>query len=95
MVEGKKAQDDAASISSLKPFRLVKFFSYTGFAVFLLFTLVLSWIISNHAKKVLLERSEAYAFVVAASAAPEKGGSNTARPWPATTIPLSVPPAPC
>lgn len=65
MVEGKKTQDDAASIASLKPFRLVKFFSYTGFAVFLLFTLVLSWVISNHAKKVLLERSEAYAFVVA------------------------------
>ena len=65
MVERKKPQDDAASIASLKPFRLVKFFSYSGLAVFLLFTLVLSWIISNHAKKVLLERSEAYAFVVA------------------------------
>jgi two-component system, NtrC family, sensor histidine kinase HydH len=65
MVEGKKTEDDAARIASLKPFRLVKFFSYSGIAVFLLFTLVLSWIISNHAKKVLLERSEAYAFVVA------------------------------
>src|SRR3989339_459891 len=66
MVERKKkTQDDAANLASLKPFRLVKFFSYSGLAVFLLFTLVLSWIISNHAKKVLLERSEAYAFVVA------------------------------
>lgn len=65
MVEKKKPQDDAAKIASLKPFRLVKFFSYSGLAVFLLFTLGLSWIISNHAKKVLLERSEAYAFVVA------------------------------
>ena len=61
----KKTQDEAASLASLKPFRLIKFFSYSGLAVFLLFTLVLSWIISNHAKKVLLERSEAYAFVVA------------------------------
>ena len=65
MVERKKTEDDAARIANLKPFRLVKFFSYSGLAVFLLFTLVLSWIISNHAKKVLLERSEAYAFVVA------------------------------
>jgi len=65
MVERKKAEADAASIASLKPFRLVKFFSYSGLAVFLLFTLGLSWIISNHAKKVLLERSEAYALVVA------------------------------
>ncbi len=65
MIERKKTEDDAARIASLKPFRLVKFFSYSGLAVFLLFTLVLSWIISNHAKKVLLERSEAYAFVVA------------------------------
>jgi len=66
MVERKKmTQDDGANLASLKPFRLVKFFSYSGLAVFLLFTLILSWIISNHAKKVLLERSEAYAFVVA------------------------------
>ena len=65
MVKEKKLEDDAVSLASLKPFRLVKFFSYSGLAVFLLFTLVLSWIISNHAKKVLLERSEAYAFVVA------------------------------
>jgi len=48
----------------MKPFQLVKYFSFSGLVVFLLFTLVLSWIISNHAKKVLLERSEAYALVV-------------------------------
>jgi len=48
-----------------KPFRLVKFFSFTGLVVVLIFTFVLSWIISNHAKKVLLNRSEAYALVVA------------------------------
>jgi len=65
MAERKKNEMDPATLASLKPFRLVKFFSYSGLAVFLLFTLVLSWVISNHAKKVLLERSEAYAFVVA------------------------------
>ncbi len=54
-----------SSVTSMKPFRLVKYFSYSGLIVFMLFTLVLSWIISNHAKKVLLERSEAYAIVVA------------------------------
>ncbi|MFZ5776487.1 MAG: two-component system sensor histidine kinase NtrB [Thermodesulfobacteriota bacterium] len=52
-------------LASLKPFRLMKFFTFSGLAVFLIFTLVLSWVISNHAKKVLLERSEAYALVVA------------------------------
>lgn len=65
MTKRKKMEDDATSLANLKPFRLVKFFSYSGLTVFLLFTLGLSWIISNHAKKVLLERSEAYALVVA------------------------------
>ncbi|MEJ2032292.1 MAG: ATP-binding protein [Deltaproteobacteria bacterium] len=55
----------AADLTGLKPFRLVKFFSFTGLAVFLVFTLVLSWVISNHAKQVLLERSEGYALVFA------------------------------
>jgi len=50
---------------SLKPFRLVKFFSFTSLAVILLTTLALSWVISNYTKKVLLERSEAYALVFA------------------------------
>ncbi len=57
---------ESDSINTIqKPFRLVKFFSFTGLLVILVFTLVLSWIISNHAKKVLLNRSEAYALVVA------------------------------
>jgi two-component system, NtrC family, sensor histidine kinase HydH len=55
----------AADLAALKPFRLVKFFSFSGLAVFLVFTLVLSWVISNHAKQVLLERSEGYALVFA------------------------------
>lgn len=56
---------DTANLPSFRPFRLVKFFSFTGLAVFLIFTLALSWLITNHAKRVLLERSEAYSLVVA------------------------------
>jgi two-component system, NtrC family, sensor histidine kinase HydH len=58
-------EQTAADLASLKPFRLVKFFSFSGLTVFLVFTLVLSWVISNHAKQVLLERSEGYALVFA------------------------------
>lgn len=50
---------------NLKPFRLVKFFSFTSLAVILVSTLILSWVISNYTKDVLLERSEAYAQVFA------------------------------
>lgn len=52
-------------IASLKPFRLVKFFSFTALAMILASTLVLSWVISNDAKDVLLKRSEAYIFLLA------------------------------
>lgn len=55
---------DQAKLAALKPFRLVKFFSITSLTVFLVFTMALSWLISNHARQVLLERSEAYALVV-------------------------------
>ena len=50
---------------NLKPFRLVKFFSFTSLTVILVSTLILSWVISNYTKNVLLERSEAYAQVFA------------------------------
>jgi len=59
---GSEALEDLAS---LKPFRLVKYFSFTSLAVVLASALVLSWAISNNAKKVLLERSEAYMFLFA------------------------------
>ncbi len=54
-----------SDLASLKPFRLVKFFSFTGLGVVLVTTLVLSWVISNYAQKVLLERSEGYALILA------------------------------
>jgi two-component system sensor histidine kinase HydH len=56
---------DSQDLSSLKPFRLVKFFSYTGLIVFLIFSFILVWLISNHTKKMLIERSEGYALVLA------------------------------
>ncbi len=56
---------DIGAINSLKPFRLVKFFSFSSLAVILITTLALSWVISNYTKRVLLERSEAYALVFA------------------------------
>lgn len=64
MVERPGQNVQGAELAASKPFRLVKFFSFTSLAVFLVFTLVLAWLISNHAKRVLLERSEAYALVV-------------------------------
>ena len=51
--------------ATIKPFRLVKFFSFSGLVVFLLFTVALSLIIANNTKNVLLEHSEEYAQVFA------------------------------
>lgn len=58
-------QSETVDSANVKPFQLVKFFSFTGLAVFLIFTIALSLILSNYAKKFLLQRSEAYAFVLA------------------------------
>jgi signal transduction histidine kinase len=54
-----------AKIAVPRPFRLVKFFSFTGLGLVLITTLVLSWVISNYAKKVMLERSESYSLLLA------------------------------
>ncbi|GAB4332262.1 MAG: ATP-binding protein [Desulfobulbaceae bacterium] len=45
---------------AIPPFKLVKYFSFTSLAVILVASIILSLIISNNAKKVLLERSESY-----------------------------------
>lgn len=58
----KKVVED---IVNLKPFRLVKFFSFTSLAVILITSIALSLIISNYTKDVVLERNEAYLFVLA------------------------------
>ncbi len=46
--------------TGIQPFKLVKYFSFTSLAVILIASFALSWVISNNAKEVLLERSEAY-----------------------------------
>ena len=51
--------------SEQKPFELVKFFSFSALAVFLVFTIILVWLISDNTRKMLLQRSEAYALVLA------------------------------
>lgn len=53
------------SSESIKPFRLVKFFSLTSLAVILIPTLLLSIFISQRAKNELLNKSEQYALLVA------------------------------
>jgi two-component system, NtrC family, sensor histidine kinase HydH len=54
-----------SQIDSLRPLRLVKFFSFTGLGLMLITTMVLSWVISNYAKKAMLERSESYSQLLA------------------------------
>ncbi|MEA3546168.1 MAG: ATP-binding protein [Thermodesulfobacteriota bacterium] len=58
-------ENDASALATLKPFRLVKFFSFTSLVVILISTLTLAIMISSRAKNVLLYRSEAYALVFA------------------------------
>jgi len=50
---------------SVQPFRLVKYFSLTGFVVILVFTLLLSILIAHQAKTLVLKKSEDYAHVLA------------------------------
>jgi len=54
-----------SKIQSTRPFRLVKFFSFAGLGLILITTMVLSWVISNYAKKVMLDRSESYSLLLA------------------------------
>jgi len=51
--------------AGLKPFTLVKYFSFSALGVILIFTLFLSWIISNHARSVMLKQSEDYSLLLA------------------------------
>lgn len=60
-----KTHSHKFTIDSPRPFRLVKFFSFTGLGLVLITTMVLSWVISNYAKKVMLERSESYSLLLA------------------------------
>jgi signal transduction histidine kinase len=56
---------DADPGSGLGSFKLVKYFSFSSLGVFLLFTLILSWLISDNARKVMLEQNEEYSLLLA------------------------------
>ena len=51
--------------AGLQPFTLVKYFSFSALGVFLIVTLFLSWVISNHARDVMLKQSEDYSLLLA------------------------------
>ncbi|NOR25301.1 MAG: two-component sensor histidine kinase [Desulforhopalus sp.] len=51
--------------AGLESFKLVKYFSFSSFAAILVFTLLLSWIISNNARKIMLEQNEEYSLLLA------------------------------
>ncbi|MFH1137589.1 MAG: ATP-binding protein [Pseudomonadota bacterium] len=49
----------------IRPFRLVKYFSFTGFMVILVFTMALTLLISSQAKNLTLKKSDDYAMLLA------------------------------
>jgi len=51
--------------AGLQPFKLVKYFSFSSLGVILIFTLFLSWAISNNARTIMLEQSEEYSVTFA------------------------------
>ncbi len=52
-------------LAGLEPFKLVEYFSFSSLAVILVFTLLLSWLISENARKVMLEQNEEYSLLLA------------------------------
>lgn len=51
--------------AGLRPFKLVKYFSFSSLVVILIFTLFLSWIISDNARKVMMDQNEEYSLLLA------------------------------
>jgi two-component system, NtrC family, sensor histidine kinase HydH len=51
--------------AGLQSFTLVKYFSFFALGAILIFTMALSWIISNHARDVMLKQSEEYSLLLA------------------------------
>ena len=51
--------------AGLQSFTLVKYFSFSALGAILIFTMILSWIISNNAKVVMLKQSEDYSLLLA------------------------------
>ncbi|WP_163337954.1 nitrogen regulation protein NR(II) [Desulfopila sp. IMCC35008] len=65
MIESEKEKQAKENDGGLQPFKLVKYFTFSSLAVMLVFALLLSWIISNNARKVMLNQSEEYSLVLA------------------------------
>ena len=71
MTKGDETDPVLASIrkekleAGLESFKLVKYFSFSSLAAILVFTLLLSWIISNNARKIMLEQNEEYSLLLA------------------------------
>jgi signal transduction histidine kinase len=61
----RKSGDSHLDDFGQQPFKLVKYFTFSSLAVILFFALFLSWIISNNARKVMLNQSEEYSLVLA------------------------------
>lgn len=51
--------------AGLQPFLLVKYFSFSSLGITLIFTLFLSWMISNHARNIMLEQGKEYSYMLA------------------------------
>ncbi|PHR30511.1 MAG: two-component sensor histidine kinase [Desulfotalea sp.] len=60
--EQKNTDDPGSGLGS---FKLVKYFSFSSLGVFLIFTLLLSWLISDNARKVMLQQNEEYSLLLA------------------------------
>ena len=56
---------DQKDIAQIKPFKLVKYFTFTSLVVILLGSLVLSMVIARRAETVMLKKSEDYALLMA------------------------------
>lgn len=56
---------DSNDIDRIKPFKLVKYFTFTSLVVILVGSLALSMVIANRAETVLLKKSEDYALLMA------------------------------
>lgn len=56
---------DSTDIERVKPFKLVKFFTFTSLIVILLGSLALSMVIAHRAETVLIKKSEDYALLMA------------------------------
>jgi two-component system sensor histidine kinase HydH len=59
------AEPPSGMAAGIEPFKLVKYFSFSSLGVILVFTLLLSWLISNNAREVMLEQNQNYSLLLA------------------------------